>query len=307
MDRSHGLDVLAALLLLLQSGVPNFVCVALVLLELGFTPKGIRLDSGDLAYLSKEARATFVDIAERYDTVAKYGYDFGKSVVVASNDINEPVLHALHDQGHSIDAFGIGTHLVTCQAQPALGMVYKLVEVNGKPRIKLSQEITKVTIPGAKEAYRLLGAENVPLLDLLIRRGETRPQAGRRLLCRHPFDEKLRVYVTPKSVIPLLVPVFVGAAALEAATKAGGAGGAGSGSSGGAGSDWDALPSKPGICINLPSLHELKAYVQAQLGMLREDHLRHMNPTPYKVSVSPELYHFIHDLWMKEVPIAELE
>lgn len=75
-----------------------------------------------------------------------------------SVQINEPVLYALNDQGHEIDAFGIGTHLVTCQAQPALGMVYKLVQVKEKPRIKLSQEITKVTIPGAKEAYRLLGA-----------------------------------------------------------------------------------------------------------------------------------------------------
>ena len=69
---------------------------------------------------------------------------FEKCSVVASNDINESVLHALNEQGHDIDVYGIGTNLVTCQAQPALGMVFKLVEMDGKPRIKLSQEITKV-------------------------------------------------------------------------------------------------------------------------------------------------------------------
>jgi len=68
---------------------------------------------------------------------------------------------------------------VTCQAQPALGMVYKLVEANKKARIKLSQEVTKITIPGDKEAYRLVGADGVPLVDILLRTGESKPEAGR--------------------------------------------------------------------------------------------------------------------------------
>lgn len=83
--------------------------------------------------------------------------------ITASNDINEDVLISLNQQKHEITAYGIGTNLVkisvtsqvTCQNQPALGMVYKMVEINNKARIKLSQEATKVTIPGKKKVYRL--------------------------------------------------------------------------------------------------------------------------------------------------------
>lgn len=83
---------------------------------------------------------------------------------------------------------------MTCQAQPALGMVYKLVEVNGVPRIKLSQEVTKVTLPGAKEAFRLIGTDGVPLLDLLIRVGEQRPQPGK---CVAPVPSSIALERAP--------------------------------------------------------------------------------------------------------------
>lgn len=71
----------------LQSGVPNFICLSLALLELGHKPRGIRLDSGDLAYLSKEARKMFREVATRYNTVEKYDYDLAKAIIVASNDV----------------------------------------------------------------------------------------------------------------------------------------------------------------------------------------------------------------------------
>lgn len=109
---------------ILKSGLPNFLAVARALHECNYQAVGLRLDSGDLAYLSTEVRRKFKDVAEKYQI--EY---FNKFNIVASNDINEETLLSLEKQGHQINTFGIGTHLVTCQKQPALGCVYKLVEV----------------------------------------------------------------------------------------------------------------------------------------------------------------------------------
>ncbi|RLN72545.1 hypothetical protein BBJ28_00019166, partial [Nothophytophthora sp. Chile5] len=187
----------------------------------------------------------------------------------------EAVLNSLNEQRHEINSYGIGTHLVTCQAQPALGMVYKLVEINGEPRIKLSQDVSKVTIPGRKEAFRLIGGNGKPLLDILIGCNEKPPAVGKKMLCRNPFDELRRAYVTPSAVIPLHT-LF-----------------------------WDGP--NGGIVGELPTLEERRQYVTEQFELIREDVVRSLNPTPYKVSVSNELYEFIHELWMKEFPVQELE
>ena len=77
---------------------------------------------------------------------------------------------------------------MTCQRQPALGCVYKLVEINEKPKIKLSQDVEKVTMPGKKIGYRLYSNDGHALIDLLLRPGEDPPQVGSRVLCRHPFQ-----------------------------------------------------------------------------------------------------------------------
>ena len=77
---------------------------------------------------------------------------------------------------------------MTCQRQPALGCVYKLVEINGKPKIKLSQDVEKVTMPGKKMPYRLYSNDGHALIDLLQRPDEEPPEVNKRVLCRHPFQ-----------------------------------------------------------------------------------------------------------------------
>jgi len=137
---------------------------------------------------------------------SKHGIEYFATLqIVASNDLNEATILSLNQQGHEIDVFGIGTNLVTCQAQPALGCVYKLVEVRGLPRIKLSQEIDKVNLPGRKLGYRLYNAEGTPVIDYLtVDNGKDyEPKAGERFLCRHPFLEHKRAYITPSRVEPL--------------------------------------------------------------------------------------------------------
>jgi nicotinate phosphoribosyltransferase len=239
----------------------------MALYDSGYMPKGIRIDSGDLAYLSTLARSTFEKVATKYDLPW-----FRALKIVASNDINEETIWSLNEQGHQIDCFGIGTHLVTCQRQPALGCVYKLVEINSSPKIKLSEDVEKVTLPGKKDAYRLFGGDGHALLDLLVQSSEERPAVGSRVLCRHPFHESKRAWVHPAAVKPLYKLYW-----------------------------------KDGkICEKLPSLKENREKVKESMISLRQDHKRNLNPTPYKVSVSDSLYHFTHDLWLQSAPIGEL-
>jgi len=250
-----------------RSGILNFAAVAMALFDLDYKALGIRIDSGDLAYLSRMAREKFEKVAQEF----KLPW-FGKVKIVASNDINEDTILSLNDQGHAIDCFGIGTHLVTCQKQPALGCVYKLVEINEKPKIKLSHDIEKVTIPGKKSAYRLYSKEGHALLDLLQRPDEAMPEVGKRVLCRHPFEESKRAYVVPSKVTQL----------------------------------YKCWWRNGELASDVPTLKQIRASVLNSLQNLREDHKRSLNPTPYKVSVSDELYRFIHDLWLENQPIGEL-
>ena len=132
----------------LKSGVPNAIkAFDTVLKPLGARPKGIRLDSGDIAYLSIEARK-MLDEA---------GYPDCK--IVASNSLDEYIISDLLRQGAKIDLFGVGERLITAKSEPVFGGVYKLVatEDNGeiKPKIKISENVVKITNPHYKKLYRL--------------------------------------------------------------------------------------------------------------------------------------------------------
>ncbi|XVE87106.1 hypothetical protein DITRI_Ditri18aG0089500 [Diplodiscus trichospermus] len=254
----------------IRSGVPNFCAVALALSELGYKAVGIRLDSGDLAYLSSEVRKIFRTIEKEFGVPG-----FGKMSITASNDLNEETLDALNKQGHEVDSYGIGTYLVTCYAQAALGCVFKLVEINNQPRIKLSEDVSKVSIPCKKRCYRLYGKEGYSLVDIMTGESEPCPKVGERILCRHPFNESKRAYVVPQRVEKLLKCY------------------------------WPGKSDK--VREELPALKDIRDHCIKQLEQMRPDHIRRLNPTPYKVSVSAKLYDFIHFLWLNEAPVGELQ
>ncbi len=146
----------------LASGLPNALVVAKELREQGHEMLGVRLDSGDLAYLSKQARRMFDEAG------------FPDVRIVASNELDEHVIQSIRGEGGRIDIYGVGTRLATCAGEGggALGGVYKLVRFKGEPRLKVTSDIAKATLPDRK---RLLRAENDDgrfLMDILCREGE---------------------------------------------------------------------------------------------------------------------------------------
>ncbi|CAK9293463.1 unnamed protein product [Gordionus sp. m RMFG-2023] len=229
----------------LKSGIPNFCSVALALNDMGYRAIGIRIDSGDLSYISKQCRSEFTKVSKKFNIPW-----FENIKIVASNDINEGTLFSLNEQGNEIDCYGIGTHLVTCQQQPALGCVYKLVQIQGKPRMKLTQDVEKMSIPGQKNVYRLYGKDGEAILDLIQMSNENQfIEPHTKILCRHPFQAALRTYVNPTRVESLLKLYW-----------------------------------KDGeLQIPLPSIEDVRKLVKENLSTLRQDHKRHLNPTPYKV------------------------
>ncbi|WP_346859554.1 nicotinate phosphoribosyltransferase [uncultured Draconibacterium sp.] len=145
----------------LKSGVPNAILVAKEMLAKGQKLNAIRLDSGDLAYLSKKAKK-MLNEAGLHDVK-----------IIASNQLNEFVIKTLlRDQNAAIDGFGIGTEMVTGKADAALGGVYKLSEIDGEPKMKFSENIEKVTLPGAKQLVRYLDEEGVFFRDGILLENE---------------------------------------------------------------------------------------------------------------------------------------
>lgn len=231
----------------LKSGVPNAIIALNELKAKGHVPKGIRLDSGDLAYLSKRARKMLDEAGLK------------EVKIYASSDIDEHVLQSLYLQGAQIDVYGIGTKLITSYSHPSLGGVYKLaaIEEDGelKARIKISNNVEKVTNPGLKAVKRIYDEDGKAAADLIVLKGEefdtTKP-----LTIFHPTETWKTTTFSSYSMKDLMVTVF-----------------------------------KDGeLVYDMPSFKEICAHARASLDEFYDEYKRIRNPHIYKVDLSDELY-----------------
>ncbi len=186
----------------LKSGVPNAIKVFGELRAAGHEGKGIRLDSGDLAYLSKQTRKMLDDAG------------FPDAIICASGDLDEYSIASLKQQGAKIDSWGVGTKLITSADLPALGGVYKLAAVfeGGVeiPKIKLSDTTEKITNPGLKDVYRIYDrATGKAVADYIVRAGEPVDE-GRPLELFHPVETWKRMTVENFTARNLRTPLVTG-------------------------------------------------------------------------------------------------
>ena len=189
----------------LKSGVPNAIRVFREMKDAGIHPKsyGIRLDSGDLAYLSKKARV-MLDAA-----------GFEDAVIAASNDLDEMLINDLKIQGAAITSWGVGTHLITSKDCPSFGGVYKLaaIEKDGEflPKIKISENTEKITNPGNKTIYRVYDKETGKLRADLICFADETYDTSEELLLFDPNEtwKKTRLPGGSYTMREMLQPIFI--------------------------------------------------------------------------------------------------
>ena len=237
----------------LKSGVPNAIRVFQEMRRAGIplTFYGIRLDSGDLAYLSKKARAMLDEAG------------FADAVISASNDLDEYLIESLKAQGAAITSWGVGTNLITSKDNPAFGGVYKLAAVMGQdgefiPKIKLSENTEKVTNPGNKTIYRVYEKDSGKIkADLICLVGETFNEEEP-LLLFDPLEpwKKTRLPGGSYTLRELLVPVF----------------------------------QKGRCCYESPKVMAIRDYCQKELSTLWDETKRFVNPHPIYVDLSQKLY-----------------
>jgi nicotinate phosphoribosyltransferase len=238
----------------LKSGVPNAIQVGLELKKQGKTLFGIRLDSGDLAYLSKQARQ-MLDSAGLTETK-----------IIASSDLDENTILNLKAQNAKIDAWGVGTRLITAYDSPALGVVYKMVaryeKQKWEPTLKISSNPNKITTPGLKKVYRII--DNVTgkaHADLITHIDETVDES-KPITLFHPDTTFKRKTVTNYTAVPMLQPIF----------------------------------KNGNLVYSLPSLMEIRKFHQSQLDLFWEEYLRILNPEEYYVNLSPTLWKMKQDM-----------
>ncbi|MGI6162209.1 MAG: nicotinate phosphoribosyltransferase [Christensenellales bacterium] len=231
----------------LNSGVPNAIKVFHELREKGYEPLGIRLDSGDLAYLSKQARIMLDEAG------------FPKAAICASGDIDEELIFDLKGQGAKIDIWGVGTKLITSDKFPALGGVYKLSaeEVDGVmvPRMKISDNIIKLTNPGIKKVVRLYSKKHgkaiADLITLIDEEIEEKP-----LRIYNPVETWKSMVVTGFYVRELMIEVF---------------------------RDGEQVYTSPDVMA-------IREYCKREIETLWDEYKRQRNPHVYKVDLSDKLY-----------------
>lgn len=236
----------------LQSGIPNAIKVAREMEAKGHRLRGIRLDSGDLSFFARRARKMLDDAGLNYVKIA------------ASNQLDEYVVRSLRHQDAPIDIFGIGTSLVTGHPDGALDGVYKLVMADNEPRIKVSENIKKVTLPGKKQVYRLLNDDGSFFgADAIAQADEPSPE-----LLIHPFEphKKMTVASIPSKALLQLVM-------------------------------------KNGTPINpITDLISIKNYAAQRLEKLPPEYKRFENPHTYKVGISQKTYDLRDELLRRYAP-----
>ncbi|MCR5137959.1 MAG: nicotinate phosphoribosyltransferase [Oscillospiraceae bacterium] len=233
----------------LRSGVPNAIrAFDSVLKPLGIRKCGIRLDSGDMAYLTKCARKMLDEAG------------WTECTITVSNSLDERLIRDLIRQGARIDSFGVGERLITSRSTPVFGGVYKLCAVEdgeGKliPKIKISENIGKITNPGFKKVYRLYdGATGKAEADYICLHDETVDDTQPLTIC-DPQARWKRKTLTDFKAVELLVPIFQGGE----------------------------------LVYRLPTLPEIKLRCASQIGTLWPELLRFDNPHVYYVDLSERL------------------
>ncbi len=191
----------------LKSGIPNAIRVFREMKEAGYAMKGygIRIDSGDLAYLSKKA----------YEMLAAAG--FGDAVISASSDLDEYLIDSLKVQGAKINSWGVGTNLITSGDWPAFGGVYKMAAIRNKgdsdftPKIKLSENSEKVTNPGNKTIYRIYDKKSGKIRADMICLADEIFDESRDMILFDPIEtwKKTKLKGGTYTLRELLVPVFL--------------------------------------------------------------------------------------------------
>ena len=252
----HAATLLVDTYNVLKSGVPNAIrAFQEVLLPQGITSCGIRLDSGDLAYLSRKAR----------EMLDKAGLTQCK--IVVSNSLDEYIIRDLLDQGAAIDAFGVGERLITAKSDPVFGGVYKLAAIEEEdgtitPKIKVSENPSKITTPHFKKVYRLFAKDTGKAeADYICVHDETVDQ-GQPLELFDPDATWKRKTLSNFRAVELLVPVFRGGE----------------------------------LVYSLPSIEDSRDYCARQVDLLWDEVKRFEFPHNYYVDLSSRLWQIKQDL-----------